>query len=205
MHDLDRTLLELEAANGAASLHGEYENYESAAPASELEQEAADQFLELESEAEMEAFMGELIKRAATTASGVVNNPQVRRIAASVAKSAVRAALPAAGESLAKGIWGKSGSTLGRKAGEGIANLMGLAKDGGRSGARELVRTLLEILPELQNLATRGVPAAEIERILRTRLPALSLTIGATGAPPVRQATTGTWSRVNGKIVLHGI
>src|ERR1700749_3310822 len=124
MHDLDRTQLETEFesyevsefGSGAKAgsilegafneAEGSYESYES--PLSEMQEvQLAAEFLEINSEQELDHFLGDLLKKA----GGFITKGPLGSILKSVAKQA----LPIAGGALGTMFGGPLGGTIGSK------------------------------------------------------------------------------------------
>jgi hypothetical protein len=134
MHDLDRTTLEL----GHEELEfGEYEGegegmfeLEGESPFSEAEaMELASELLAVTSEAELNYFLGDLLKKGFSAVKGIANS-SVGRALGSVLKPLAKAALPIAGGALGGLIGGPAGAALGGSLASKAGSLFGLELEG---------------------------------------------------------------------------
>jgi hypothetical protein len=144
-HDIDRTQQMLgesyefnfpqsEAESGEAF---EGEGYEMESPLGEAEtMEVASEMLEVQSEEELEQFLGSLVNTVAKAASGAASaignfaRTPVGQQLVGVLKQAAKTALPAAGTAVGTYFGGPVGAKLGSFAGEKLGQAMGLELEG---------------------------------------------------------------------------
>jgi hypothetical protein len=137
MHDLDRTTLELghdELEFGEFEGEGEGEfgfgELEGESPFNEAEaMELASELLSVTSEAELNYFLGDLIKKGVGAVKGVINSP-VGRALGQALKPIAKAALPLAGGALGGLIGGPAGAALGGSLASKAGSLLGLELEG---------------------------------------------------------------------------
>lgn len=232
MHDIDRVRLETQFENEALeSGPFEAEQFEFAqaeAPSygesgevfGETDEMAlASELLEVASEAELDQFLGGLIKRAARAAGGFLSSPAGRAIGG-ILKGAARRILPTMGSTIGRFFGGSSGAQLGGRAASAAGNLFGLeleglsAEDQEFEVARRFVRFAGEAVKNAAltptardpnaaaNAATVAAAQTHAPGLLRPRPPA--------GAEPPASAqlptgNSGRWIRRGNKIVLYGI
>ncbi|MCB9495825.1 MAG: hypothetical protein H6686_02955 [Fibrobacteria bacterium] len=205
MHDIDRTMLELESegfdANELEGILGGDSSDEL-----ELEEEGALEFLELESSDELEEFLGGLLSRAAGALGRVARNPAVQKTIRSTLHGALSAGIPSVTGAIGKRYFGDAGATWGKRAGKSLATMMGLGEDGELEIARRIQRTVLGAARKVEPLVNQGVA-----------LPlAVRRAVGAAVAehlPPLARASvagastaqSGRWIRENGRVVLLGL
>ena len=179
MHDLDRTqnLFESEydgletydyEGEGEFQDEGEHESDyegegylfegESESAFDEIEEmELAAEFLEVADEAELEQFLGKLIKRAKKAAGGFLKTGLGQQVGG-LLKGAAKMALPALGNMVLPGIGGKAGAKIGQMFG---LELEGLSpQDQEFEGARKFVRFAGEVAKTAAN-APPNVPAPQ--------------------------------------------
>src|SRR6478736_4163447 len=122
MHDIDRIRLESESEMfEAVPFEAEqFEFGESEAPSSETgevfgeteQMELASEMLEISSEAELDRFLGDLIKRAGQAVGKFVSSPEGRALGG-VLKGSAKQLLPAIGSSIGGYLGGSTGAQLG--------------------------------------------------------------------------------------------
>src|SRR5262245_1320848 len=140
MHNIDRTNLESNYGEYAAGefgyefegdqAHELYGEYHQEGPFSEAaEMELAAELLSVSSEAELDQFLGGLIKKAGQAAGGFIKSPVGKALGGAL-KGVAKQALPVlggvAGDVLLPGIGGAIGSKLGSAAGK----MLGLELEG---------------------------------------------------------------------------
>lgn len=121
----------------AAETMGEYNqeynqegNFENQELSNEvMEMELATELLSVSNEAELEQFLGKLIKRAAGAVKGFANSAAGKAIGG-VLKAAAKKALPFAGRALGTAFGGPIGGMIGGKLGSAASNLFELELEG---------------------------------------------------------------------------
>jgi hypothetical protein len=230
MHDLDRSMfevgeledrelgptgetqeLEQEAFLGVlGSLLGKEagELYEAGSAAELQEVELATELLEVGSEAELEQFLGNLIRRAAGAARDFVRSPAGQALGG-ILKQATKRALPAIGRgvgSLVSPGGGEAGARVGRAAG----SMLGLELEGlsGEDREFEVARGLVRFAGAASRnaaAAPAGVPPAAVARqaalmAARDHAPGLIAALGRPAGPAGAQS--GRWQRQGHSIVI---
>jgi hypothetical protein len=224
MHDIDRAMFELagetggtgyetyesyevqEAAHEAAS---EFESFEAGHEAEALEMELAGRLLEVSNEAQLEQFLGSLVRSAASAARGFAGSATGRALG-TVLKNAARRVLPQIGGVVGSALGGASGGQLGTAAGKWLGGRFELEalsqEDREFELARAFVRTVNDAtrvamrspqLPPRQVATTAVITAAG--RHLPGLVPVLAGSAGVGGRRP-----SGRWARHGNRIVLYG-
>lgn len=171
--------------------------------------ELAAELLEVRDEAELEQFLGSLIKKAGRAVGSFVKSDAGKAIGGFL-KSAAKKALPIAGSALG----GMFGGPLGAKIGGSLANVAGSAlgleleglsnEDREFEAAKQFVRFAGESVKNLSTApAGANVAAAArqaIAQAAKTHAPGLIAAGGRAGA----KAASGTWVRRGQRIVLLG-
>ncbi len=136
MHDLDR--IQLEAGEYEyGELAGEYEGEQTATLGPDnRELELASELLEVNSEQELEQFLGDLIS-AATGALGQFASSPTGHAVGGILKDAAHRALPILGQAVGNYVAPGAGGDLGRQAGAAASQLFGLELEGLSSEDRE--------------------------------------------------------------------
>lgn len=174
------------------------------------EMELAAQLLEVADEAELDQFLGDLIKKAGRAIGKVVKSPIGRAIGGAL-KSVAKKALPIAGGAL--GAW--VGGPLGAKIGSGLAGMAGKAlgleleglsqEEGEYEAAKQFVRFAGQAVKNavsspaaVQNPV--AVAKAAIAEAARVHAPGL-----ATAGGIAAGAKSGRWIRRGNTIVVVGV
>jgi hypothetical protein len=218
MHDLDRTqpmLLqnEYEFNFESDSESGEAEAYEAGAPAGDAEtMELASELLEVQSEEELEEFLGALVQKvgsAVSKAAGAVrdfSNTPTGQALVGVLKDAAKTALPALGTAVGTAYGGPVGGQIGNLAAQGLGSALGLELEGLSyedqhfEAAQQVVRLATDAAQQAAALRTTpGTPqlkakAAFIEAA-KTYAPGLIRPVGANGNGnrPMGMGMPGAW------------
>lgn len=225
MHDTDRIATEY----GQAYEGGDYESdfafegeYDGGAGEvfDELDEiDLASQFLEINDEAELDQFIGDLFRKAARVAGAALKSP-VGQALGGMLKGAVKKHAPGLGSLLGARIAGPAGARLGGRVASGLVSALGLeveeaGEDQEFAAARRFVRTAGAAAAKAAKAA--GVDPREAARralieAARKFLPGLLGEVG--GAAPSgagatsgfsRGAQSGRWVRRGNRIVLMGI
>lgn len=241
MHDIDRVRLESQFENeqyeqyGAAPLQAEQFEYDEAeyeSPYGEYEavfkendeMELASDLLEVADEAELDQFLGKLMRRASQSVGSFIRSPEGRSIGGML-KNAARRVLPGIGSSLGGYLGGTRGAQFGGQVANAAGTLFGLELEG-LSGedqefevARRFVRFSGEALKNLAQSPQGQDPQGNVRNAIisaaRQYAPGLlqpqSPVAPASGrlAPQLptggAMASSGRWTRRGNKIILHGM
>jgi hypothetical protein len=232
MHDIDRVRLETHAESemsAFAPLEAEYfELGEAEAPwqeysgevFSETEQmELASEMLEITNEAELDRFLGGLIKRAGQAVGTFVSSPTGQAIGG-ILKGAARQTLPTIGFAIG-GYWGGSnGAQRGGHTASAAGRLFGLELEGLSHEdqefevARQYVRFAGEAVKNAALAPTRQDPrmAANDAAVTAAETHAPGLLQARPETPPAAPTSSrlprghsGRWVRRGNKIVLYGM
>lgn len=218
MHDLDRTQLEssfefLEAEQW--QMPGETSAGRGQNPFDEIqEMELAAEFLEISSEAELDYFLGDLIKKAAGAASSFINSPAGQALGG-LLKGAAKKALPAIGAAAGRYLGGDSGAQIGSKLATSAGSMFGLELEGLNVEDREfeVAKQFVRFAGTAANKAAQAAPnaapqeAAKAAAVEAARLFAPGLLRGGAvaGTAPGSDSAApraGRWFRKGRNIVL---
>jgi hypothetical protein len=213
MHDLDRVSMEAEAE--AFEMWGEGEWGEVLGEA-EL-QEMASELLSVNSEAELDRFLGGLLKKAASAAGAFLKGPMGQQLGG-LLKGAAKKLLPMAGQAIgnmvAPGQGGAAGAQLAAKASEALGlELEGLShEDREFEVAQQFVRFAADATRRATAAARGAHPAAAAREAVAGAaerfapgLLASEIATRPPAAPSTGAATSGHWVRHGRHIVIHGI
>ena len=232
MHDIDRVRLETHAENEMfASGPFEAESFEfgeaeapwqgqSEGVFSETEQmELASEMLGITSEAELDRFLGDLIKRAGQAVGSFVRSPTGQALGG-ILKGAAKQALPTIGSAIGGYFGGSTGAQLGSQAASAAGRLFGLELEGlsHEDQEFEMARGYVRFASE----AVKNAALAPTSQDPRMAANAAAVTAAQTYAPGLLQAPSvtrpaaptssglpmgysGRWIRRGNKIVLYGI
>jgi hypothetical protein len=171
------------------------------------EMELAAELLEVRDEAELEQFLGDLIKKAGNAIGKVVKSP-IGQAIGGVLKSAAKKALPMAGAALG----GMVGGPLGAQLGGGLASMAGSAlgleleglsgEDREFEAAKQFVRfagdTVKNAVAQPQ-ANPAAAASAGAQQAAQVHAPGLLTSGQAHGA------TSGHWMRRGGNIIVVGV
>lgn len=177
-------------------------------PLSEVEEmELASDLLGVSSEAELDEFLGDLVKKAAKAVGGFVRSPVGRQIGG-VLKGVAKQALPALGAGAA-GFFGLP-PQLGSAAGSMIANTFELETEGMADDEVqfEVARKIVQLGAAAGATAAAAPPNAPAKQVAQAAVgaaaqryaPGLARQQGGTGGQ-----RSGRWVRKGRKIVLYGV
>lgn|SRR5262245_19151976 len=228
MHDIDRTQLEytseMPGFEAEQFEYGEYGEYgesegewagESEAVLSEADEvQLASELLEVTNEAELDRFIGGLLKRVARGAGQIIRSP-IGQAVGGILKGVAKKALPLAGGALG----GYIGGPLGAKIGSGLASAAGSAlgleaealeqEDREFEGARQFVRVAADTVNRAVSAPAgadpRAVAQAAAVAAAKTLAPGLIGAAGPVAAAAMGRGRTGRWLRRGTKIVLFGV
>lgn len=219
MHDIDRAMFELESSEvGNEAYEGyetqessEYETFEAGHEAESLEMEMAARLLEVSNEAELEQFLGSLVRSAASAARSFAGSATGRALGG-VLKSAARRVLPQVGGIVGSALGGGAGGQLGTAAGRWLGSQFELEalsqEDREFEVARAFVRTARDaarIAMRSQHQPPQRAATAAVVAAARHNLPGLVPVLTAsptfpTGGP----RRSGRWVRHGNRIVVFG-
>ena len=232
MHDIDRVRLETHAENEMfASGPFEAESFQfgeaeaswqgqSEGVFSETEEmELASEMLGITSEAELDRFLGGLIKRAGQAVGSFVRSPTGQALGG-ILKGAARQALPTIGSAIGGYFGGSTGAQLGSQAASAAGRLFGLELEGLSQEDQEfeVARRYVRFASE----AVKNAALAPTSQDPRMAANAAAVTAAQTHAPGLLQAPpetqpaaptssrlpmghSGRWVRRGNKIVLYGM
>ena len=232
MHDIDRvrleTQMETEMFEARPFEAEQFEFAEAEIPFQpetgevfgETEQmELASEMLEISSEAGLDRFLGDLIKRAGQAVGKFVGSPEGRALGG-VLKGAAKQVLPAIGSSIGGYLGGSTGAQFGGQAAAAAGKMFGLELEGLSAEDREFevarryvsfageaVKNLA-LAPSRPDLRTAANTAAALAA--QTHAPGLLQPRPQSGAEPpassgLPMGHSGRWMRRGNKIVLYGI
>lgn len=182
---------------------------------SENEQmELAAELLEVSNEAELEQFLGDLIKKAGSAIGSIVKSP-IGKAVGSVLKTAASKALPLAGTALGGFLGGPLGAQIGGGLASAAGSALGLELEGLSPEDREFeatkqfvkfagetVKNALQAAPGADPAAVAKAAAAEAARV---HAPGLLSATGPGGTfGGAAGAKTGRWIRRGASILVLG-
>ncbi|WP_312436043.1 hypothetical protein [Janthinobacterium sp.] len=234
MHDIDRTTMEYGQETSAFEAEqfeygqGEWSGEGGNALFSEAEEmELANELLSVSNEAELEQFLGNFLRKAASVAGSVIKSP-IGQAVGGVLKGVAKKAIPLAGGA----IGGYFGGPLGAKIGSGLAsaagNALGLEAESSSNEDREFegAKQFVRLAADTVNRATqarqggdpRAVAQSAASAAARQFAPGLlarpggsSAQNGGGAARPGQgpgqggRGASGRWARQGQKIVLYGV
>jgi len=222
MHDLDHTTKEFsnEAENFEFEEAQEYGGQGETLFNEEEEAEFAANLLEINSEAELDHFISDLLRKAKNVVGGALKSPLLQPLGGFI-KGAIKKVLPIAGGALGNMLVPGLGGQIGSRLAAGAGDLLGLeleglsAEDQEFEVAKQLVRT---VGTAVQNAANAGAAAlaavtpqeaakAAMVAAARAHLPGLLQTsANGTGLHPHHhRPRSGRWIRQGRKIILLGV
>jgi len=217
MHDLDRKMLEYEPELDvfeAESLEIDDEAWsdEQQEPLGDAEvMELAARLLEVADEQELDDFLGDVLKKAASAVGSAVKSP-VGRTLGGILKRAAKKALPGIGSAIGGRIGGASGAKIGSRIASHAGSLLGLETEGLSEEdevfevAKQYVRFAAEagknaaLAPPGDPHAIASAAAGQAARRL-----APGLVSGAGSGARTGAARSGRWVRRGSRIILYGV
>lgn len=226
MHDIDRVRLETQSetelfeSDALEAEQFEFAQAEAGEVFGETEQmELASELLEVMSEAELDRFLGRLIRRAGQAVGRFARSPEGRAIGGAL-KGAAKQVLPSIGSNVGQYFGGEKGARIGEQITSLASQAFGLELEGLSTEDREfeVARRYVNFAGEaVKNLTLtppgsdpRAAANAAVVSAARTHAPGLlrpdSQMGRALGAPsPFPRSPSGRWVRRGHKIVLYGI
>lgn len=173
--------------------------------------ELAGELMEVNSEAELDQFLGKLVKRAARAVGGVVRSPIGRAIGGYL-KSAARKALPLAGAALGTYFGGPLGAKIGSGLASAAGGAMGLeaetlnAEDREFEGAKQFVRMGGEAVKSALAVSPGVNPASAAQQAVTaaasTHAPGLTCCGGSKNPSAGPRGASGKWVRKGRNVLL---
>jgi hypothetical protein len=164
----------------------------------------ASELMEVQNEAELEQFLGDLIKKAGSAVGTFINSPTGQALGGML-KSAAKQVLPMAGKALGGYLGGGTGAQWGEKIGSFAGDHLEMESESEAEfeTAKSFVRAVGEAVKNVAVTPAGGnllnsVQAA-VARAASTHIPALLSAGAAVGA------AQGRWVRRGQRIVLHGV
>jgi hypothetical protein len=208
--DSELDALEFEDAfEEGAELDGEAES-----PFTEAEEmELAAGLLEVTDEAELDQFLGSLLKRAGRTLGQVVRSP-VGQALGGLLKGAARKALPMAGRALGTYFGGPAGGAIGGQLASRAGQLFGLELEGlsDEDQEFEVARRFVRFAGAAANQAVAAPPSAAPQDTARAAVQAaakqhapglLKARDTVAGVAASGRGRTGRWIRRGRKIIIY--
>jgi hypothetical protein len=221
MHNIDRTQLEfdpeMEEEFDYEQDEMEGESYEILPEAEQFE--LAAELLEVDSEYELDQFLGSLIKRVGSVLGRAIHSPEGQALGG-VLKGAVKQALPAATGAIGSFVGGPLGAQVGSRLSTLAQGALGLEsetmnyEDFEFEGAKHFVRLAADAVQSMTDQAASPDPKATaqqaVAQAVATHAPALlqSPQDSDFGRDPFHrggQGRRGHWIRRGNQIVLFGL
>jgi hypothetical protein len=229
MHDIDRTQGEVWGELGEYEQHagsletfefhesGELGEAEGESPFNEVqEMELASELLEINSEAELDQFLGKLIKGATKAVGSFVRSPIGKALGGAL-KGVAKTALPIAGRALGTMVGGPLGGVVGGKLGSFASSLFEMELEGLSQEDREfeVAKQFVRMAGTAAQVAARAPTSADPRLAAQRALAAAAQAHGATNVTtattpsagamaPNRMRRGGRWVRRGRSIVLFG-
>jgi len=163
----------------------------------------ASELMEIQSEAEMEQFLGDLIKGAGSALGTFIKSPTGKALGG-ILKGAAKQILPMAGSALGRFVGGDAGAQMGSKLASFASDKLGLEMETDLETAKDFVRMVGDATKQIAAAPPNANPAAAAQAAVAAaaakHLPALLQSPAATGG-----AHHGKWIRRGNRIVLLGV
>lgn len=191
MHDLDRIQME------SFEYEFEAENENEAGVFGEAETETlAAELMEVQSEAELEQFLGNLIKKAGQAVGSFVRSPVGQALGGAL-KSAVKQGLPTVGSALGGMIGGAQGAKIGGQLGSFAS---------GQINEMEMeMETAKDIVRMAGNAVKNAAAAPAGSNPVAIAKAAVAQAVKSLPAATARGGAQGRWIRRGNRIVLLGV
>lgn len=176
------------------------------------EMELAAEFLDVADEAEMEQFLGDLVKGIGSALGKVVNSP-IGQAVGGVLKNVAKTALPIAGGALGTFVGGPVGGMLGSSLASMAGSALGLELEGLSPEDQEFeaTRQFIRFAAQTAANALQADPHADPEAVAHAAAVAAAdvhapgLMDIADGGWRQHHRSTGRWVRHGDKIILFGV
>lgn len=210
MHDIDRT----QVGSGSGPDTFQYRGRAGGVLSEEQETDLAMELLSTSSEAELENFLGDLIKSAGSAIGSFVRSPTGQAITGAL-KSAAKQYLPVAGQAIGGYFGGQTGADIGGQLGSAVGGAFEQ-----ESGEQELedAKTFVRMAVDAVKNAAAAPPTANprvvaqqaVAQAAKTFLPGLAggaagPATSADGGGSAGRGHSGRWIRRGSKIILHGV
>jgi hypothetical protein len=183
--------------------------------AEEEELALAAELLELNSEEEIDRFLGKLVRRVSRGVRGFIRSP-VGRMLGGVLRRVAKVALPIAGRALGTFVGGPAGAMIGGQLAGVASQTLGLelqemsAQEADFATARQFVRFATDMMRRAQATSPAANPTAVVRQAVqgaaRQFAPGLlSRNLPPLRVAPVRGGRRGVWVRRGPTITLYGV
>jgi hypothetical protein len=169
--------------------------------------ELGGRLLEVTNEAELDQFLGDLIRKAGRAVGQVVRSP-IGQAVGGWLKGAAKSALPLAGGALGAFVGGPLGAKIGSGLASAAGSALGLeaemsAEDREFEGAKNFVKMAADAVKSAVTVPTGGNPAAVAQAAVRAAAAkyAPGLLAGAAGSV-VKPSGTGRWVRHGRNVII---
>lgn len=230
MHDLDRTLFETDEAEafeltgehealeqqemaellGQLAQHESFESFEAPELQETLEMELASELLEVNSEAELERFLGKLLTTAVKGARSFARSDMGRALGG-VLKQAAKKAVPIVGRAVGSAI-APGGGDVGARLASQAATIFGLELEGLSHEDREfeVARRFVRFASTAAQKAASASPSASPAAVVPTAVAAAAQQHAPGLLAPARglrgrRGRSGRWVRRGHSIVIYGV
>jgi len=208
MHDLDTTLGEFEEEFEYADEAEFYDESEMESPFSEEEEiDLTYELMSVTDEAELDMFLGKLIKRAGR----FLRSPVGRRLKG-MFKRLARRALPVAGRALGTWIGGPAGGAVGRRLASTAGRYFGLELEGlaPEDQEFEVTRRFVRMVGTAAKKAASAPATANPQTVAKKAAVTAALKhapglVKRPSASPIGRSRSGRWIRRGRKIVVMGV
>jgi hypothetical protein len=219
MHDIDRAMFESSGESGETGYEGyesqeygaaqEYESFEAAQETEAMEMELAGRLLEVNGEQELENFLGNLVRSAASAARDFAGSATGQALGG-VLKDAARQVLPQVGGIIGSRFGGTAGGQLGTAAGRWLGSRFELEAMSQEDREFEVARAFVRTAQDAARIAARSrqlPPGRAATRAVATAasryLPGLVPVVMGGGLQGGR--SSGRWVRQGRRIIILGV
>ena len=174
--------------------------------------ELAGELMEVNSEAELDQFLGKLIKRVGRGLGKVVRSPLGRAVGGFL-KGLAKRALPLAGTAFGGMVGGPLGASIGRGLASAGGTALGLEmemlnnEDQEFEGAKQFVRmggeAVKSAISAPQNLNPNGIAQQAVTAAAAKLAPGLMGRKPGVAVPPTTPGRSGRWVRKGRQIIIH--
>lgn len=175
----------------------------------------ASELMEVQSEEEIDQFLGKLVKRVSRGVRGFARS-SAGKMLGGVLKKVARVALPMAGSALGTFIGGPAGTMIGGKLASMAGQAMGLelhemtAPEADFTAARQFVRLAADTMRRVQAAPRGANPAVVVRQAVQGAARQLAPGLLSRGAAPLRLGPSrsgrrGVWVRRGQTITLYGV
>ncbi len=203
------------------AFHHEAESYEYSYPkvfSESQELELAAELMEVNSEQELEQFLGDLIKKAGSAIGGIIKSPIGQALGGAL-KGVAKQVLPMAGQALGGYIGGPAGAQIGGQLASAAGGMFGLELEAGEQefeAAHSFVRLAADAVKNAagapQGANPQAVAQTAVAQAAQVHAPGLygpgPEPVGAFGheaGGPAGRGHSGRWIRRGNKVILLGV